>query len=402
MSRQFRSDDTVPWTYGFGKGAYDAVISGNETHTWDGSTRFQAQGAISGTAGNTSFTKPAGWNHTGLCLLHQTIGTGAGNWELAWVDFSGASAVADKPLQNTYSAGAQIVTLSNGLVGYKNLTVNSGVTLSAPAWDGSTGGILAILAKETVTITGTISAVGSGYRGGSGQNGGGDRPGVGGQGESVGGTGGYSNAANGTGGGGAGHLTSYEHPGGGGGGGHATGGANGVTSVYGSGGGTGGNAGLTNAIPGGGGGRGMYWEGLTQRTEGQGGRGGGIIFIFAKNIVISGAVNAGGANGQNGYAGSSGDSRVSWSGGGGGAGGSVLLKAQSATLGSNKATALGGSGGGYYAFGGPGGAGGSGRIHLDYGAGGYTGTTNPGLDARQDLTIKPKKLGGGMLYTNFL
>jgi hypothetical protein len=30
------------------------------------------------------------------------------------------------------------------------------VTLSAPAWDGSTGGILAILAKETVTITGTI------------------------------------------------------------------------------------------------------------------------------------------------------------------------------------------------------------------------------------------------------
>jgi large repetitive protein len=365
MSRQWRSDDTVKWTYGFGSGAYDATFTGSGDHTWDGTTRFQAQGSIAGTAGQTSFTKPSGWGHTGLCLLHQTQGSNVGNWELAWVDFSGASAVADKPLQNTYSAGAQIITLSNGSTGYRNVTVNGGVTLSAPAWSGATGGILAILASGTVTVAGAINASGVGFRPGAGANGQAQA------GESYN-IGVYNqSAANGNGGGG-GYKVSNNFWGGGAGGGNANAGSNSYGST---GGGPSGNASLTNCPLGGGGG-GAYTDPGT--SPGSGGQGGGNIFIFAKTITIGGALYSFGGTG-NGNSNGTG-------GGGGGAGGCILLKAKNATLGASS-VANGGagntSGGDTSRYGGNGSGG---RFHLDYSVS-YSGSTTPALDVTNDLTI---------------
>ena len=66
-------------------------------------------------------------------------------------------------------------------------------------------------------------------------------------------------------------------------------------------------------------------------------------------------------------------------GGGAGAGGSVLIKAQTATLGTNLIAALGGTGGTGNGYGG---SGGNGRIVLDY-FNSYTGTANPSLYAVQ-------------------
>jgi hypothetical protein len=396
MPRQFSSSDTVKWRYGFGYGQYDATI-GDETASWNGTTRFQANGAITGTAGQTSFVKPVGWGHAGFCLLHQTRGTGAGNWELAWVNFSGASAVADQPLQNTYSAGAQAITLSNSYVGYNNVTI--GGTFVAPAWDGTTGGICAILARGTVTVTGALHATGKGFRGGSGGSGIVEVCDTGDTGESqtsetiAGGSSAFGDrpspavATNGIAGQGAQGSRSPDRAAGGGGGGHASAGgagtmgeANYIPSVA-VGGTTIGTSTLTTAYFGGGGGGGGKSKDPNGQGGGNAGAGGGLLFIIARNFVCSSAsyVGANGGAGQNGVAGNGG-------GGGGGAGGSVLIKCGTATIGTNKVTAPGGTGGTGQNNSGNGGAGGSGRLRLEY-ALSLSGTST-GLSSAQDKTLK--------------
>src|SRR5688572_9509385 len=51
--------------------------------------------------------------------------------------------------------------------GYQRLTVASGATLTAPAWNGETGGILAVRVSGDVVIEGAIDLSGRGYRGGA-------------------------------------------------------------------------------------------------------------------------------------------------------------------------------------------------------------------------------------------
>jgi len=49
---------------------------------------------------------------------------------------------------------------------YTSLTVNAGASLSTDAWNGSTGGIIAIEVVGTTTISGNINTSGKGFRGG--------------------------------------------------------------------------------------------------------------------------------------------------------------------------------------------------------------------------------------------
>jgi hypothetical protein len=397
MSRRFRSDDTVKWQYGFGYGQVDATISANETYSWNGTTRFGSLGQISGTAGNTSFTKPAGWAHEGFCLLHQTKGTGVGAYELAYVDFSGASAVADRPLQNTYTTSggsvAQAITLSNGTrYSYNNLTINSGVTVYVPKWNGSTGGIMALLVRNTLTINGIISGNGNSGSKGTTNNGGGG----GGIGFRGGGRGAGSIAMSGEGttggptdnqttananGAGAGSL----HSGGNGGGHAASGGQNsGFGAPSGTVGGTVGNTSLTS-LNFGGGGSGGSGSTTSPTKNGGGGGGGGIIFIIAKNIVVSGSLRVNGGPGGDAYT-TDWNARPAGPGGGGG-GGSILIKAQTATLGTSKVTATGGAAGNETEYGNrDAGAGGVGRIHLDYKSS-YSGSTSPNMNVTNDKSL---------------
>lgn len=385
MSRRFRSDDTVKWKYGFGKGAYDATI-GTETASWNGSTRFQTQAAITATAGATSFTKPAGWSHTGFCLLHQTRGAGAGNYELAFVDFSGANAVVDEPLQHTYVAGAQIITLSNGFTGYNNVSITG--TLSPTAWDGSKGGVIAILAKSSISISGSINVSGSGFFGGSQVSGSGVS-GLRAEGQAA--AGGTTSTSRNENAGGGGSTSGLDGGGGGGGGANganATAGTN-DQATGGQGGTAVGNAELTSMVFGGGGGSGGAGRNGAN-IGGAGGKGGGIVILISREINITGSINLNGTAGAN--------PAAKGGSGGGGAGGSCLLKCQTAVLGSNKITASAGAGGadGGSGQGGGGGAGSVGRIHIDYSSS-YSGSTTPSIDARQDLTIKPVGAGNMLL-----
>jgi len=308
-----------------------------------------------------------------LCIIHQSQGTGAGNWEIVKIsNRSGTTVYFDRNLTNTYVSGAQIQSAPN-----LNGGTISGNLHPYTAWNGSTGGIIFIVDKGTLTVSGSIVATGFGFRGGPKDGGAGM---VGYCGEDIDSGWNRQTGANGISGGGGNENGASDAKPGGGGGGHATGGANGVSNespgVYGAGGGTIGVANLTTIYFGGAGGQGAYWHatGATMNP----GEGGGIFFIFARNIVITGSINVGGSNGAS--------SSAAGGACGGGAGGSVLLKCETATLGTNLIVAPGGSGGSGDSNNGAGGNGGVGRIHMDYSKS-YTGSTNPTLSSAQDLTL---------------
>ena len=377
----------------FGPGGQDVTL-GSQALSWDGGANLTAYGAITGTAGQLTIVRPTGWTHSGWCLIHQTQGTGAGQWEINWVDFNAQTTLY--PLAYTYGTGAQVVTLSNSQLAYNNLTINGAVT--TPAWNGTTGGIAAFLCRGTFTVNSSCSLSASGSNGGKVQtdNTGGGTGGFRGgnvtrpngtdvygyQGEGYSAAGTKSLSANTVGAAGS-------YFGGGCGGGHSANGSQGTQwegTPYGNVGGTGGVAALTTSMIFGGGGGGGNGVTAGDTYIGGGGAGGGIVLIIANSIVVNGYIYSKGGNGGN-CATSDPNARPTTAGGGG-AGGSILLKARTATIGTNLVLASGGAGGDdESAWARVGGAGGAGRIHIDYYSG-YTGTTTPTIDAAQDLTLK--------------
>ncbi len=265
-------------------------------------------------------------------LIHQTRGSGAGAWELNSVQsYALGNLATSAPLANTYASSpgadrAQVLVVPQ----YSNVTVDLGVTVTAKPWDGTVGGILAVLANGTVTVSGTIDVsgasvatngiggVGRGFRGGNAIHD--QHPAY--QGEGTGGAGGGGvgdpqPGANGNGGGGADAATAQGSSGGGGGGNGAVGGVGIGSGSPGLGGNTAGNPVLTVMAFGGGGGGASRDE--SPLTAGGGGAGGGIALVVAANLVATGSFNGNGGN-------ASGNS-------GGGAGGSILMRVDAATLG---------------------------------------------------------------------
>ena len=369
--RQWRSDDTDAWLEGFGSGG-------------DGSSyNVPANEGCSGTLASKTLTlaSAGGFANDQLILIHQTRGTNAGAWELNKIVSGGGTTTLtlkyDLTLTYTDSGAnqAQVIQMRS----YDGLSLTS--TTTTPVWDGSKGGIIAFFDIGSVTgSSATISLDGSqptsatrvtggGFRGGAGGSGSGTST----QGEGHSADGGASTAANTTGGGGGSVTVGLAS---GGGGGYATGGTNGGTDggTGGTGGGTVGVASLTSIYFGGAGG-GARRDSSSQPA---GSNGGGIAFIFASDIDLTSIqINCRGAAGYSAAA-----------PGGAGAGGSVLLKCQTATLGTNKILATGGAATASTSKPFSGGAGGVGRIHIDYSTS-FTGTTNPTIDSTLDTTIVP-------------
>lgn len=344
-----------------------------------------ARASVSASGTSAAPSNSTGFSVGDLVLFHQTQQTGnVGRWELNTIaaingpnDWTLTSTL--QYVYDSVNGRAQVIKVPQ----YRNVTVQSGATLAAPTWDGTTGGILVFFAKGILDISGTISAKGTG--GSSGPP-----PGVGTgyaggtailaspssynvtsyTGEGTTGTPTQAITANGN-GGGAGHSASAFQSGGcGGGGGNGTAGGTGDSADAGgsggAGGGTSGSADLTSMTFGGGGGGAA---GANIGAPG-GGAGGGIAFISAATIAVGAAGSAtanGGGGGQSALA------------GGSGAGGSILLKCQTATLGSSQITATGGPATAGTAARTPpyhGGAGGAGLIRIEY-CESLTGTTNP-------------------------
>lgn len=310
------------------------------------------------------------------------------------------------PLDNAYNGSTQKILVQR-VPNYTNVTVASGATLTANAWDGTKGGVLALRVNGTLEVNGTVSMTGKGYRGHAGGKGLGGESfcgynsgsegaagscggGAGGYGSGTyqdpysGGSGGAGGSTGGAGGGGGGSNGSG--PGGGGGGGYGsfgiggkggrggegkTGGtgASGGTGISGKGGQAGfdfgweGHTDQATPLGGGGGGGGTYGDSnltklyfgsaggqggsSTATANGIGGAGGGILVIYANNLTLTGTIQSNGVNGAN-------------TAGGAGAGGSLYIASNSQSAAASLITAAGGVGGG----GSPstGGAGGSGIL----------------------------------------
>jgi len=347
-----------------------------------------------------------------------------GQWETQTVTNIGDNHfILSSPLRNSYFASKgkvhQIIKIPNYVL------VDISGTLSCPAWNGSTGGVLYFRSNDTVFVqtTGIVSASAKGYRGGSQY---GDSHGGGQGGESfvgLGGDGGHYTAdpqgKDGASGGGAAHNGYNGGNGIAGGGGGATGGSVGLGSANmgGAGGGAGGHAGSaggagygtfgyggfsyggadngqdggenfsgnggTHVVGGGGGGGGTYGTvdlaklylgsgggcggRYSGRAPGYGGNGGGLLSISANGLSIQGLVQSNGSNGGNGgqYCG----------GGGGAAGGSVVLSAIVTEI-SGDLTSSGGIGGNG-SYGNKAGDGGFGRIKVSTSSMNNTGTISP-------------------------
>lgn len=403
--RQFRSDDTSKWVPKYGSGsAGDVTISTNTTKSADD------YAGCSGTSASTSLTIDAAGNFVNgdLVVIHQSRGTGVGNWELNKISSGGTttSLTLTYPLTNTYTdsgaSQAQIIRL----IQYNNFVLNSSIYLQAPGWDGNKGGMLPILAKTSITASGTLRAIanknsethddwGFGFVQGAQGSQYGNYSGYAGEGTSGAGT--QSTAANGN-GGGAGMTNNGSYASSGGGGGHAAAGSNGGGSGAGLGGTTAGHAELTSMVFGGaGGGGGVQNTGSGVKGAGPGGFGGGLILLISPTIDVSAATTTVvGSDGYQKFAGYSGDAPAG--GGGGGAGGSILVKGLDITLGTNKLLATAGTGGAGFAGAAAGGNGAVGRIHVDY-ANSISGTTNPTLSSRQDTSLKAG--GAGNMFLVF-
>jgi len=365
------------------------------------------------------------------------------------LNFAGTG--ANGGLLNTYAAAAATAAMGQRtfqvirVPQYQAATLSS--TLTALAWNGTLGGILAIDVAGQLTLNGaTVSMDARGFRGGAGIRLTG--PGTGGsvntdyrtlssnpingsKGEGVAGTpkflanatitnlintgvegypnGSYARGAPGNaGGGGTDGDTgaNTENSGGGGGGNGGTGGIGGYSwNLPGVGQGFGGvayPATISGVVMGGGGGAGTTNNGTADPPNGNppginssGAAGGGILIVRSGSVVGTGTFTAGGQTSLN---------TLNDAGGGGGAGGSIIFLAVSSGLGTLTANANGGTGGSTWrtqAPGGypgqrhgPGGGGGGGVILLSgaattSAAGGPSGVTDTTGDSFGSLGGTP-------------
>lgn len=396
-----------------------AVTAGATSLTTANRTGTFAAGQVILLFQNRSNTALPSGNQASTALAGQT-----GRYEIARI-----AAVANGVLTlthgtlNAFDANTtQVVTVPE----YTTLDIAAGGGITAKAWDGATGGVLAFLATSAVTNVGTIDAAGTGFRGGipitnSSNNGamigctandgqpsaGGTAAGGAHKGESVDATAfsldaAYSATAHlfgrgnvSTGGGGGDCFNS-----GGGGGGHgATGGRGGNTNAGQDDNNNSNNAGravgglgggpitydpATNLSFGGGGGAGDDDDGLA----GGGGAGGGVVWMRAGSLAGTGTIVANGGNGTS----SGRNGNFSDGAAGGGAGGGVFAwLSGNATCGGISAgggaggTSVGGGGQDY----GPGGGGGGGRVRVASSGG----TCNAAVDGGQRGTTT-----GGAAY----
>ena len=240
----------------------------------------------------------------------------AGGQGFAWTDLGGG----DHGGSNWVIAGGVLIASNHYNIG--TVTIATGATVTVSKYDGARYGSVALNAA-TITISGTLTASGSGYSGGYG--------GAGGNGSSV------NNSMGGSGSAGAGGSGPFA-------GGAGAAGPAGIMNANGGTGGVGGQGGYaTNGLQGdtttnevlymgsgggGGGGGGSGYRYMTSSAGGGGGgagySGGGSITLIASNaIIVRGSILACGKTTGNGQQGQTGNP------GYGGGGGSIMVSGQS-------------------------------------------------------------------------
>lgn len=357
---------------GLGTGS-DGPLAVTSDPTWVDDVRAPVVGDLAAGAMDVPLVDTTGFAPGDEVLLYAAQGTEApGRWATRRVAaVGGGSLTLDAPLAEALY-GATDKVFAQRVPQYTDVTVYPGGRLTAHAWDGQTGGLVAFRAAGALTIQagGAVDATGLGLRGspaaGTWEC---KKKQDGGAGESyVGWEAGDQPNGNANAGGGAKRGTCNDAAGGGGGAGATAGVAADVFGCS-----TGGAAGqpaftsgTARLVLGGGGGEGGADE--DGGAPGYGGRGGGLVLVAAASVTLDGLVAAGGADGGaacqsctacSGYG-------CGMGGGGGGGGGVVVLRADVVSIGAGGFDVAGGIGGARGGgCGGVGGAGGAGRIRVE-------------------------------------
>ncbi|MEL6344931.1 MAG: putative metal-binding motif-containing protein, partial [Myxococcota bacterium] len=264
------------------------------------SERTRLSGAASAASDTIDVVDAGDFAEEDEILILSMQGTDAGQMETVFItDIDGDTLTIEPPLSNSYTSSS--VVLVQRVPHYEDVTVSSSGTLRPDEWAGDGGGVLFFRATGDVSITGTVTADGRGFRGGNGVSGNGSNPR---QGESYRDSGSTGDTSANEGGGGA-------HPR------RADNGDSGAGGAYGSRGGSGTNYGGSNVTTGGltygtaalttwflgsggvGGSPDTEGDGSdTRNRTGAGGDGGGIIVIFAGGrLSVTGTITADGNNG---------------------------------------------------------------------------------------------------------
>src|SRR3990167_5015106 len=145
----------------FGGQPWGTGVTGSATISADPNTRA----TVTGTATQTTSTIGSAILSNGdAVILHQTQGTGVGQWETNVVSSGGGttSITWRVALKYTYGTGAQVIKVPQ----YTTATVKSH---SVTAWNGTTGGVEVVCGKTSITVSGALSGASLGYRGGAGE-----------------------------------------------------------------------------------------------------------------------------------------------------------------------------------------------------------------------------------------
>jgi hypothetical protein len=90
----------------------------------------------------------------------------AGNYELVEVSsVAGNTVTLLCGLKNSYTATGKVQVIR--VPQYTTLTVNAGASITAPAWDGTVGGVVAVRVQNALTLNGSIDVSAKGFRGGA-------------------------------------------------------------------------------------------------------------------------------------------------------------------------------------------------------------------------------------------
>lgn len=116
---------------------------------------YQAQGATISTANTSGYGAVTALNNAGRYEFVSVASVAGTTITLGTVCDS-------TPLRFSYANGAQVVRVPQ----YNNLTVNAGASIVPPTWNGSTGGVVAVIVDGTLTVNGAIHANALGFRGG--------------------------------------------------------------------------------------------------------------------------------------------------------------------------------------------------------------------------------------------
>jgi hypothetical protein len=158
-------------TYTLPVGTIDSRGSATPLASGDLVLIIQMQGADINSANSNSYGDNSG---TGSGYL--TTNMVAGNYEYNVVSsFSAGVITFSNTLAHNYYT--RTYTTTTGIQTFQviriqreyDLTINAGASITAPAWNGSTGGIVVLEVANQLTLNGTVTADALGFRGGGGK-----------------------------------------------------------------------------------------------------------------------------------------------------------------------------------------------------------------------------------------